>query len=90
MSKLTVGWSRAENAADLPRDSSVVVPPKRLTVGWRPMLSSSVLDWDPADLLITAGAGVDPDPPVDPGPGTPADPGAPTDPGTPAEPGGSS
>lgn len=101
MSALTVGWSRAENAADLPRDSSVVEVPRRLTVGWRPMLSSSVLDWDPADLLVTPGAGVEPDPgPVDPGtpgapgPGAPADPGpapvaapaAPAGPGAPKEP----
>lgn len=87
MSALTVGWSRAENAADLPRDSSVVVPPRRLTVGWRPMLSSAVLDWDPKDLVVTPGAGVDPGP-VEPEPGMPGEPGTPGDPGTPAAPGG--
>jgi hypothetical protein len=46
MSILTIGWERAENAADLPRDSGVVFPEPRMTIGWRPMLNSSVLDWD--------------------------------------------
>jgi hypothetical protein len=46
MSMLTIGWERAENAADLPRDSGVVFPEPRMTVGWRPMLNSSVLDWE--------------------------------------------
>jgi hypothetical protein len=46
MSILTIGWERAENAADLPRDSRVVFPEPRMTIGWRPMLNSSVLDWD--------------------------------------------
>jgi len=50
MSMLTIGWERAENAADLPRDSGVVFPEPRMTVGWRPMLNSAVLDWeDPGD-----------------------------------------
>jgi hypothetical protein len=46
MSILTIGWERAENAADLPRDSGVVFPEPRMSIGWRPMLNSSVLDWD--------------------------------------------
>jgi hypothetical protein len=49
MSILTIGWERAEDAADLPRDSAVVFPPARMTIAWRPMLSSSVLDWAAAD-----------------------------------------
>jgi hypothetical protein len=72
MSQLTVGWTRAESTADLPQDSAVVVPEKALTVGWKPMLGTAVLDWDPADLLVPPGAGPDPDPPTppkqDPGP----------------------
>jgi hypothetical protein len=82
MSKLTIGWERAENAAYLPEDSRVVFPPAKLTVPWRPMLQSSVLDWDPADLLVSPGAGVEaPVAPESPGsqesPGSPAAPGAP-------------
>lgn len=46
MTPLTIRWERAENAADLPRDSSVVFPAPYMTIAWRPMLSSSVLDWD--------------------------------------------
>jgi hypothetical protein len=46
MTIMTIGWERAESAADLPRDSGLVFPPPVLTVAWRPMLSSSVLDWD--------------------------------------------
>jgi hypothetical protein len=42
---MTIGWERAENAADLPRDSGLVFPEPILTIAWRPMLSSSVLDW---------------------------------------------
>jgi hypothetical protein len=53
MSMLTIGWERAENAADLPRDSGVVFPEPRMTVGWRPMLNSSVLDWeDPENAQV--------------------------------------
>jgi hypothetical protein len=46
MSMLTIGWERAENAADLPRDSGLVFPEPRMTVAWRPMLNSAVLDWE--------------------------------------------
>ena len=42
---MSIGWERAENAADLPRDSGLVFPPPVMTVAWRPMLSSAVLDW---------------------------------------------
>ena len=49
MSYLTIGWDRAENAADLPRDSGLVFPDAPLTVGWRPMLNTSVLDWERDD-----------------------------------------
>jgi hypothetical protein len=42
---MTIGWERAENAADLPRDSGLVFPEPILTIAWRPMLSSAVLDW---------------------------------------------
>jgi hypothetical protein len=49
MSILTIGWERAENAADLPRDSSLVFPEPILTIAWRPMLNSAVLDWDEPD-----------------------------------------
>jgi hypothetical protein len=44
---LSIGWDRAENAADLPRDSRVVFPEPPLSIGWRPMLNTSVLDWEP-------------------------------------------
>ena len=72
MSKLTVGWTRAESTASLP-DSGIVFPPKKLTVGWKPMLGTAVLDWDPADLQITPGAGPDPVPePPAPAPEAPA------------------
>jgi hypothetical protein len=47
MSILTIAWERAEDAADLPRDSGSVFPEPRMTIGWRPMLNSAVLDWDP-------------------------------------------
>ena len=46
MTFLTIGWDRAENAADMPRDSGLVFPEPPLTIGWRPMLNSSVLDWE--------------------------------------------
>jgi hypothetical protein len=46
MTMMTIGWDRAENAADLPRDSGVVFPEPVLTIAWRPMLNSSVLDWE--------------------------------------------
>jgi hypothetical protein len=46
MSYLSIGWDRAENAADLPRDSGLVFPEPPLTIGWRPMLNTSVLDWE--------------------------------------------
>ncbi len=49
MSYLTIGWDRAENAADLPRDSGLVFPESPLTIGWRPMLNSAVLDWEQDD-----------------------------------------
>ena len=49
MSILTIGWERAENAADLPRDSGLVFPQPILTIAWRPMLNSAVLDWDEPD-----------------------------------------
>jgi hypothetical protein len=56
MNILTIGWERAENAADLPRDSGVVFPEPILTIGWRPMLNSSVLDWElPDDVEAHAG-----------------------------------
>ena len=90
MSKLTVAWDRAENAAYLP-PSGVVYPPAKLTVAWRPIINSSVLDWDPADLLVTPGAGADAAPapgagagaPGTPAPGTPAPGGASPGPTTP-------
>jgi hypothetical protein len=44
-----VSSTRAENAADPPRDSGVVLPEPFLTIGWRPMLNSSVLGWDEPD-----------------------------------------
>ena len=50
MSFMTIGRGRAENAADLPRDSGLVFPEPPLTAGWRPMLNSSVLDWDAEDV----------------------------------------
>ena len=46
MSILTIAWERAEDAADLPRDSGLVFPEPRMTIAWRPMLNSAVLDWD--------------------------------------------
>ena len=46
MSILTIAWERAEDAADLPRDSGIVFPPPRMTIAWRPMLNTSVLEWD--------------------------------------------
>jgi hypothetical protein len=46
MSYLSIGWDRAENAADLPRDSGLVFPEPCMTVAWKAMLNSSVLDWD--------------------------------------------
>jgi hypothetical protein len=46
MSYLTIGWDRAENAAGLPRDSGLVFPESLLTIAWRPMLNTSVLDWE--------------------------------------------
>jgi hypothetical protein len=49
MSYLTIGWDRAENAADLPRDSGMVFAESPLTIGWRPMLNTSVLDWEQED-----------------------------------------
>ncbi len=96
MAKLTVGWERAEDAAYLPTDSSIVTVPSKLTVDWKPMLNTSVLDWDPADLSITPGAGAEvaPAPPAEEttptaaaapavtvtAPGAPAAPGAPLPP----------
>jgi hypothetical protein len=46
MSILTIAWERAEDAAEMPQDSGLVYPDPALTIAWRPMLSSSVLDWD--------------------------------------------
>lgn len=48
---LSIGWSRAENACDLPQDSGEVFPDPPLTVAWKPMLNSAVLDWEAEDLL---------------------------------------
>jgi hypothetical protein len=59
MSYLTIGWDRAENAADLPRDSGLVFPEPILTIAWRPMLNSAVLDWDqpsPWPVPVPAGS----------------------------------
>ena len=56
MSFMTIAWERAENAADLPRDSGLVVPEPPLTVGWRPMVNSSVLDWDAEDVTAPRSA----------------------------------
>ena len=56
MSFMTIAWERAENAADLPRDSGLVFPEPPLTVGWRPMLNSSVLDWDAEDVTAPRSA----------------------------------
>jgi hypothetical protein len=58
MSMLTIGWERAENAADMPRDSGTVFPEPRMTIGWKPMLNSAVLDWEAggtAERLRSAG-----------------------------------
>jgi hypothetical protein len=46
---MTVGWERAENTADLPRDSGLVFPEPVMTIAWRPMLNSAVLDWQSED-----------------------------------------
>ncbi len=48
-SRLTIAWERAEDAADLPRDSGLVFPAPRMTIAWKPMLNSTVLDWDTAE-----------------------------------------
>jgi len=56
MSFMTIAWERAENAADLPRDSGLVFPEPPLTVGWRPMLNSSLLDWDAEDVTAPRSA----------------------------------
>jgi hypothetical protein len=42
---MTITWERAENAADLPRDSGLVFPEPAMTIAWRPMLNTAVLDW---------------------------------------------
>ena len=49
MTTLTIAWERAEDAADLPRDSGLVFAPPRMTIAWKPMLNGSVLDWDAAE-----------------------------------------
>ena len=43
MSFMSIGWEPAESTADLPRDSGLVFPDARMTVGWKPMLGTSVL-----------------------------------------------
>lgn len=53
--RLTVAWERAENAGFLSADSGVVFPEARLTVGWRPMINSGVLDWEAEDLDLEGG-----------------------------------
>ena len=46
---MTIGWEPAESTADLPRDSGLVFPEPPLTIGWRQMLNTSVLDWEPEE-----------------------------------------
>ncbi len=49
MSLMTIGWAPAESTADLPRDSAIVFPEARMTVGWKPMLGTSALAWEADD-----------------------------------------
>ncbi|HZO05034.1 MAG TPA: hypothetical protein VFB52_01485 [Solirubrobacterales bacterium] len=81
MSKMTVDWDRGEQIGFMPEASEVVYPEPILTVEWVPLTTATIIDYDPADLLVTPGAG--PDVPPGGGPGEGGGPGGGDGPGAP-------
>lgn len=69
MSKMTVQWDRGEQIGFMPPASEVVYPDPKLTVGWVPLTTATIIDYDPADLLVSPGAGEDSSPAEGDGPG---------------------
>lgn len=83
MTKMTVNWDRGEQIGFMPQASEVVYPEPILTVEWVPLTTATIIDYDPADLLVTPGAGEDVSPGGGPGPGDDGGPGDGGGPGTP-------
>lgn len=69
MSKMTVQWDRGELIGFMPPASEVVYPDPKLTVDWVPVTTATIIDYDPADLLVSPGAGEDVPPGQGEGPG---------------------
>lgn len=69
MSKLTVDWDRGEQIGFMPPASEVVYPDPKLTIEWVPLTTAVIIDYDPADLLVSPGAGEDAPPGQGEGPG---------------------
>jgi len=58
-SRMTIPWDRGDQMGLLPPDSSFVYPEPIMTIAWEPLTTPTIFDYDPADLLITPGAGED-------------------------------
>jgi hypothetical protein len=80
---MTIAWDRLDNMALLPEDSSVVIPAPITTIAWTPMLGPTIFDYDPADMVVTPGAGEVVTPPAEGGPPAGEAPGGPVKPGRP-------
>jgi hypothetical protein len=80
---MTIAWDRLDNMALLPEDSSVVTPPPITTIAWTPMLGPTIFDYDPADMLVTPGAGEEVVAPPESGSPPGESPGAPGKPAAP-------
>lgn len=69
MNKMTVQWDRGEQIGLMPPASEVVYPDPKMTVAWAPLTTPVIIDYDPADLLVSPGAGEEAPPGQGGGPG---------------------
>jgi hypothetical protein len=56
-SRMTIAWDRGDQMGLLPPDSSFVYPEPIMTIAWEPLTTPTIFDYDPADMLVTPGAG---------------------------------
>jgi hypothetical protein len=50
---MSVEWDRGERLGFMPPDSAIVYPEAVVTVEWRPLTTATILDYDPADVVVT-------------------------------------
>jgi hypothetical protein len=62
-SRMSIGWDRGDQMGLLPPASEVVYPEPKMTIAWEPLTTPTIFDYDPADLLVTPGAGEEASPP---------------------------